>query len=161
MKKLLTISVCLIMLSFSVVQGNEDGFILSFMANENPEPTAGNALIRGGYRYGVSEFFGGCELEDGEFWEVGFLLHSRDVIEPNSISIISPMLTSIFNEQVVITGYSGIHWVYEPDESYSGAIVGIDAKGTVDSPLSIRTEIHYENNLDEDISFHAGLCWRF
>ena len=171
MKKLL-ITMCLVLIMSAGVQGqdandvNDNGFVLSLFSMENSEPEYGNTYLRLGYRYGVMEAYAGGEAEEGNYLEYGFLLHSRDIVEPNAVSIISPALTGIFNTDVVMTGYTGIHWVTEQRaeelrERYSGAIVGIDIKGSEDSPLSLRSEIHYENNLSNDIVFFAGLCWKF
>jgi len=174
----LTIAMCLC----CIVQGNEpneppsggliepnqpgidkDGFIISVMSMENRDPNIGNLYLRAGYKYGVLEAFGGIEGEKGDIYEFGFLLHSRDVIEPDSVLLISNLLTSFLDEQMVATGYTGLHWVKDRriKEDYSGAIVGIDAKAKPESPLSIRGEVHYENNKPRDITFYAGLCLRY
>ncbi len=143
---------------------SKDGWIVSVMALDNSVAfgdDGSNIFLRGGYRYGVLEAFAGLEAQRAEKFEFGFLLHSRDIAEPNSVAVISPLLTNIFNPDMVITGYSGLHWMIEDEETYSGAIIGIDAKSDIESPLSLRAEIHYENNLDKDIRFFAGMCWKF
>ena len=140
-----------------------NGYILSIMSMENPDPNVGNVFLRAGYKYGVLEAFLGLECEEADIYEFGFFLHSRNIAEPDSVAVISPLLSGIFDEEMVITGYTGLHWVKDRKikEDYSGSIVGINAKSEINSPLSVRGEIHYENNKAEDITFYAGLFWLF
>lgn len=156
MKKGILTAVLIVCLAGGIALGN--GFNLSFLSQEGQE---GDNWLRGGYRYGALEAFIGLEIEDGEDYEVGFLLHSRDIVEPNSVAIISPLMLALFDEDVVVTGYTGVHNVNTDLESYSGAIVGLDAKAEPDSPLSVRSEVHYDNTEDEQIEFYFGIALDF
>lgn len=140
----------------------DQGVVVTILMLENPKPDAGSTFARIGYKYGVLEGFGGVETEYADLYEFGFLIHSRDIVEPNAVKVISPILLGIFTEDIKVTGYTGLHWVKDRviKEEYSGAIVGLEGKQE-DSPLSIRAEVHYDNNESEDITFYAGLAWKF
>lgn len=134
-----------------------NGFNISYLGQENQ----GQQWLRGGYIYGSLEAFIGIEIEDNDDYEVGFLLHSRDIVEPDSVAFLSPLMLSIFDEDMVVTGYTGARNVNTDLESFSGAIFGIDAKAEPDSPVSIRAEVHYDNTDDEQVEFYFGLSLLF
>lgn len=163
MKKWIVIlMLCLLGLLAQTSRGGEDPnncFALTFMTQQNE--SAFN--IRGSYRHGLLEPFLGSEIRfdsDPEVFDIGCLVHSGDVVEPNAVPFISPTLTKIFNDDLVLTGYSGFHTTININNkgSYFGSILGVSLKDKPASPLSIVGEIHFNDigntsDLDEaDIS---------
>lgn len=161
-KWILTITLLLCLTSFVQAEPNlpsDNGFVLSILTQESAEP---DTFGRIGYQYGVMEGFIGCEVESVDMLEFGFIIKSGDIADPNSVKVLSNLLLGILSEQMTLTGYTGLHWVKDrvTKEDYSGAIVGLEARQE-GSPISLRSEIHYENNQNEDITFFAGLAIKF
>lgn len=173
MKTLLTM-LCLSLCLLQSVQAEDvnNGLTLTGLAQQNE--SAFN--IRASYRIGLLEPFIGSELRldsDPEVFNAGCLIHSGDIIDANDgIPWLSPMLTSVLNDKLVMTAYTGFHTTvnFNNKGSYYGSIIGGEIKDKADSPLSLIGEIHFddigeESNLDEagitETPIYAGLKYTF
>ena len=148
MKKVIVVMIVLV--CASVCFANEpnmpldfDGFAISAMSQTN----ANSAFnLRLSYRMGMLEPILGAEFRldsDPETFDIGCLIHSRDIIEAESIPWLSDTLIDIFNEDLVLTGYTGFHSTINVGVnkgSYYGSLFGVEAKDKPDSQLSIVAE---------------------
>jgi len=165
--------IALIILAFcsGVKADPNDGLALTFMSQQNE--SAFNARIS--YVTGMFEPFMGSEIRldsDPEVFDVGCLIHSKDVVEPNAVALISPLLTKIFNSDMVLKGYTGFHSTININNkgSYFGSIIGISLKDKPSSKFEIVGEVHMndiggKSELDNynitETAFFVGIKWRF
>lgn len=178
MKKwILAITMCLVLTSLVNAQGKDpnDGLSVWLMGQNNLTQTDAAYNLRVGYKMGLIEPFAGIEIRPSskpEIFNVGFLIHSGDIVEPNAIPWLSNLLLPILNSEMVVTGYTGAHSTLNVHNkgNYFGSIVGIEAKDKPESPVSINAEVHFNDigggsELDQagisETTYFLGLCWRF
>lgn len=178
MKRLIvSILMCLALTSLANAQGSDpnDGLSVWLMGQNNLTQTDAAYNFRIGYKIGLIEPFVGIEVRPSskpEVFNIGFLLHSGDIVEPNAIPILSNLLTPILNPEMVVTGYTGAHSTVNINNkgNYFGSIIGVEAKDRPSSPVSINVEIHLNDigggsELDvagiSETTYFLGLCWRF
>lgn len=148
----LVLVLCLLVAG-NCLAGELDGWSISALGGQDMGTTDNYYMGRFGYRKdSIEPFVGfmGNATNKPEMVDLGFLVHSKDVVEPNSVPIISNFLTGILNNDMVITGYGGAHGSlgFDSHRSVYGSVAGIEAKDNPNSQLSILGEVDFDTVRD-------------
>lgn len=148
-----------------------DGWRTSIMSETNG---ASSFDFRLSYRRGILEPFAGIELpisEKPNSCDFGCKINSNDIVEAESIPWLSETLIDVFNEDLVLTAYTGFHTkiIFDDDyyvdvdgekkSTFFGSIFGLEAKDRPESFLSIITEYQKNDNIGDCI--YLGMMYRY
>jgi hypothetical protein len=119
-----------------------------------------NALTgRVGYQYDFVEAFLGStwrpeydaegKLDPPQVFSLGALVHTQDLIDPNStIPWIPAFLLTFLNDDMVAQPYFGYQGTFniDSDAGFTGGVVGLLTKTKAESKSALVFELNYNNN---------------